>query len=186
MKKRIITLIAGLCLAAPLAWAQPLLTPETAANMQKVFTGFSQFEDDIPGLGEEDEGISPLTPEGRAEIVEAIKASSQHAKALELVKDNGFDCLESFFDYVGRVSSASIAFGLETNGVAEVDMDMSGYMENLKQQGIPPEMLAEMEGQMASTLAMTKEMNAAAKAAKPEDIAAIKKYPEIMKILDAE
>lgn len=172
-------------MAAPLAWAQPPLTPETAANLQKVFTGLSQFEDDIPGASEEDEGISPLTPEGRAEIVAAIKASSQHAKALKLVKDHGFDSLESFFEFAGRVASASLAFGLEANriGGAEVETDMNAYMDYLRQQGTSQE---EIESHMAIILAANNEMLTAAKTAKPEDIAAIKKHPEIMKILDAE
>lgn len=186
MNKIINTFLVSLCLVATTALAEMPLTPQTAANMQKVMAGFSVLEQDMPEMSEEEEGASPLTPEGRKHIVEQIKASPQHGKALKLVKDHGFESLEAFFDFMGRVSSASLAFGLETNGVSEVDMDMSGYMENLKQQGLPPEMLAQIQNEMAATMAMTKSMNAAAKTANPADVAALKKYPEILKILEAQ
>lgn len=188
MKKLLSTLVMSVCLVAQWAWAEMPLTPETATKMQKVITGFSAFEDDIPGMSEdgEDDGASPMTEEGRKAIVATIKASPHHGKALQLVKANGFESLESFFEFVGRVSSASLAYGLETNGVSEVDIDMSGYMENLKQQGISPEMLAQIQSEMAATVEMTKAMNASAKTAKPADIAALKKYPEIMRILEVE
>lgn len=186
MNKIINALLVSLCLVAPTVLAEMPLTPETAANMQKVMTGFSALEQDMPELSEDEEGASPLTPEGRQRIVEQIKASPQHDKALKLVKTHGFESLDAFFDFMGRVSSASLAYGLETNGVSEVDLDMSGYMENLKQQGLPPEMLAQLQREMAATVEMTRSMNAAAKTARSADVEALKKYPEILQILEVE
>lgn len=187
MKKILSTLVvASFCLLTPMVWAELALTPETVAKMQKVINAFNEIEEKNPGLNKdnEDNKSSIMTVEGRKKIVDDLNASPLKNEALKVLKANGFESPEVFFDLFGRVAAASIALTIEANSGGDSGKGMEEYIASLKlqQQGASPEIMASIQ----ESLELAKEMTVAAKAAKPEDIAALKKYPEILQLLESE
>lgn len=185
MNKTLKVIATSLLLMAPIAWADLEITPETVSKMKNVFSSFKQL--DLQALDQDNVDSTPLdTTEGSRMMMEKINASPFKAKAIIAVQDNGFESIESFFEFVGRVRSASIAHSFQNNNIPNTDIELDDYVGRLKQQGVPAEVIEEMRGELQNSINTYKEMTEAAETAKPEDVEAIKKYPEVMDVLAEE
>lgn len=178
MKFLLTTLFATFILLTQAVWAEMAITPEAADQVKKTFTALEALGKKHPELQNrlDNDESSFLTKEGRNKIIAYLNASPVKAEATKVVKAHGFSDIQDFFDFSSRLTSAAFAYSKQTN-TQFVDVDtLEKNIIEMKKSGASQENIANFE----ELLKFAKDMDTAAKTAKPADIAAMKKYPQIL------